>query len=155
MWAISPWVPGEITLQTVVTPCWPQLRAPTNSSKSVQKNFIRPLTQTCTQSLSCVQHFCEPMGFSLPGSSVHGILQARILQWVAISSSRGSSQLRDWTYISCASCIANIQGRLIAHLTEGATPRGPQAYWVRTACVGWFSSPESGCTQPADDVSPF
>ena len=32
--------------------------------------------------------FCDPMGCSLPGSSVHGILQARILEWVAISSSR-------------------------------------------------------------------
>ena len=100
------------------------------------------VTQSCPT-------LCDPMGFSPPGSSAHGILQARILQWVAMSSSRGSSQLRDWTYISCASCIANVQGRLIAHLTAGATPRGPQACWVGTACVGWFSRPESGCTQPA------
>ena len=35
---------------------------------------------------------CDPMGCSPPGSSVHGILQARILEWVAISFSRGSSQ---------------------------------------------------------------
>ena len=39
-----------------------------------------------------------------PGSSVHGILQARILGWVAISSSRGSSWPRDWTQVSCISC---------------------------------------------------
>ena len=38
---------------------------------------------------------CDPMDCSLPGSSVHGISQARILEWVAISSSRGSSQPRD------------------------------------------------------------
>ena len=37
---------------------------------------------------------------SLPGSSVHGILQARILKWVAIPSSKGSSQSRDWTQVS-------------------------------------------------------
>ena len=43
---------------------------------------------------------CNPMDCSLPGSSVHGILQARILEWVAISS-RGSSRPRDQTYISC------------------------------------------------------
>ena len=43
----------------------------------------------------------DPMDCSLPGSSVHGILQARILEWFAISFSRGSSQPRDWTYISC------------------------------------------------------
>ena len=35
-----------------------------------------------------------------PGSSIHGILQARVLEWVAISFSRGSSQPRDWTWIS-------------------------------------------------------
>ena len=40
------------------------------------------------------------MGCSPPGSSVHGILQARILEWVAIPFSRGSSQPRDWTQVS-------------------------------------------------------
>ena len=40
------------------------------------------------------------MDCSLSGSSVHGILQARILEWVAISSSRGSSWPRDWTWVS-------------------------------------------------------
>ena len=44
---------------------------------------------------------CNPMDCSPPGSSVHGILQARILEWVAISSSRGSSQPRDRTQVSC------------------------------------------------------
>ena len=39
--------------------------------------------------------FCNPMDCSLPGSSVHGILQARILEWIATPSSRGSSQPRD------------------------------------------------------------
>ena len=38
---------------------------------------------------------CDPMDCSLPGSSIHGIFQARILEWVAISFSRGSSQPRD------------------------------------------------------------
>ena len=42
----------------------------------------------------------DPMDCSPPGSSVHGILQARILEWVAISFSRGSSQPRDWTQVS-------------------------------------------------------
>ena len=44
---------------------------------------------------------CNPMDCSPPGSSVHGILQARILRWVAISFSRGSSQPRDQTQVSC------------------------------------------------------
>ena len=44
---------------------------------------------------------CDPMDHSPPGSSVHGILQARILERVAIPFSRGSSQPRSWTWISC------------------------------------------------------
>ena len=54
--------------------------------------------------LSCFTHvqlFVTPTDCSLPGSSVHGILQARILEWVAVPSSRGSSQPRDWTCVSC------------------------------------------------------
>ena len=43
---------------------------------------------------------CDPMDCSLPGSSVHGIFQARVLEWVAISFSRESSQPRDWTRVS-------------------------------------------------------
>ena len=42
---------------------------------------------------------CDPMDCSPPGSSVHGISQARILEWVAISFSRGSSKPRDWTQV--------------------------------------------------------
>ena len=42
----------------------------------------------------------DPMDCSPPGFSVHGILQARILKWIAMSSSRGSSQPRDWTQVS-------------------------------------------------------
>ena len=52
-------------------------------------------------SLSVMSNSFNPMDCSLPGSSVHGILQARILEWVAIPISRGSSQPRDWTHISC------------------------------------------------------
>ena len=49
---------------------------------------------------SCLS-LCDPLGCSLPGSSVPGIFQASILEWVAISFSRGSSQPRDWTRVSC------------------------------------------------------
>ena len=44
---------------------------------------------------------CHPMDYSPPGFSVHGISQARILEWVAISFSRGSSQPGEWTQVSC------------------------------------------------------
>ena len=43
---------------------------------------------------------CDPMDCSPPGSSVHEILQAKILEWVAVPSSRGSSQPRDRTWVS-------------------------------------------------------
>ena len=49
--------------------------------------------------------FCDPMDSSLPSSSVHGILQARTLEWISMPSSRGSSLLRDGTQV-CVSCIA-------------------------------------------------
>ena len=52
------------------------------------------------KSLSRVQ-LCDPVDCSLPGSSLHGILQAGILEWVAISFSRGSAQPRDRTRVSC------------------------------------------------------
>ena len=52
----------------------------------------------------CLTH-CNPMDCSPPGSSVHGILQARILKWVAMFSSRGSSQPRDRPRVYCVSCI--------------------------------------------------
>ena len=55
---------------------------------------------------------CDPMNCSLPGSSVHGIFPSRVQQWVAISSSGGSSRPRDWTRVSC------IAGR---HFTIWAT----------------------------------
>ena len=48
---------------------------------------------------------CDPMDCSLPGSSVHGLLQARILGWVTMPSSRGPSPPRNQTLISCVSCI--------------------------------------------------
>ena len=50
---------------------------------------------------SVVLTLCDPLDCNLPGSSVHGILQARILERVAISFCKGSSQLRDQTHISC------------------------------------------------------
>ena len=51
---------------------------------------------------------CDPMDCSPPSSSVHEIFQARILDWVAISFSRGSSQPRDQTQVSCNIYIYNI-----------------------------------------------
>ena len=56
------------------------------------------------KSLQSCPTLCDPMDCSPPGSSVHGIFQARILEWVAIPSSRGS-RLRNQTSLSYVSCI--------------------------------------------------
>ena len=61
---------------------------------------IKIAAATAKSLQSCLT-LCDPMDCSQPGSSVHGILQARILEWVAISFSRGSSQPRGWTQVSC------------------------------------------------------
>ena len=52
------------------------------------------------KSLRLCPTLCDPMDCGPPGSSVHGILQARILQWAAMPSSRGSSRPRDRTHVS-------------------------------------------------------
>ena len=54
-----------------------------------------------SESHSVVSGSFDPMDCSPSGSSVHGILQIRILEWVAIPFSRESSQSRDWTWVSC------------------------------------------------------
>ena len=56
---------------------------------------------TCAQSLQSCPTLSDLMDYNPPGSSVHGILQARILEWVAMPSSRGSSQSQDWSHVSC------------------------------------------------------
>ena len=53
------------------------------------------------KSLQSCQTLCDPIDYSPASFSIHGILQARILEWVAISSSKGSSWPRGWTQVSC------------------------------------------------------
>ena len=71
----------------------------------------------------------RPHGLSPPGSSVHGILQARILEWVAFPFSRGSSRSKDRIRFSCVSCIGRWVLYPQCHL---GSPRNPQQ---------WFSVP--------------
>ena len=62
--------------------------------------LVKESEKVKVKSLS-VSDSCDPMDCSLPGSSVHGIFRARVLEWVAISFSRGSFQPRDRTQVSC------------------------------------------------------
>ena len=66
----------------------------------------RPYACLCGQSLQLCSAVCDPVDCNPPVSSVHGILQTRILQWVVMPSSRGFSQSRNWTHISWVSWIA-------------------------------------------------
>ena len=65
--------------------------------------FLVILCHLCMRAQLCL--FVTSMDCSSPGSSVHGIHQARILEWVAIPFPRGFSQPKDQTYISCVSYI--------------------------------------------------
>ena len=67
------------------------------------------------KSLQLCLSLCDPMDCSLPGFSVHGILQARILEWVVVPSSRWSSQTRDPT---CISYVCGIISPLSLSLNE-------------------------------------
>ena len=58
------------------------------------------VARICSLASLCLT-LCDPLDCSLPGSSVYGSFQARILEWVAISSSKGSSQPEDRTCITC------------------------------------------------------
>ena len=69
------------------------------------------IAAAAANSLQLCPTLCYPIDGSPPGSSVPGILQARILEWVAVSFSRGSSRPRDRIHISCVSCMAGRPGK--------------------------------------------
>ena len=86
---VSSWVPRKAFLSAKSLDLWAQL--------------IWSIEDVCSKSIShsVVSDSCNPMDCSPPGSSVHGIFQARILERVAIHFSRGFSQLKDGTQVSC------------------------------------------------------
>ena len=82
-------------LQTIPKPC-----VSTVKSQGCLLSFVFAESEWEVRDSVCLT-LCDRMDCSLPGSSVNGIFLARILQWVAISYSRGSSWPRDWMGISC------------------------------------------------------
>ena len=73
-------------------------------------------------SLSHVQFLCDPRDCSLPGSFVHGVSQARIQEWVAISFSRGLSHSKDQTRVSCTAGAVNLYHWTIGEVPEPEYP---------------------------------
>ena len=103
---VGPSEPSEV-LGLILRILWP--RAPSSCAEPracppVPSGLFWPCVQSCSVTQLCLP-FCEPIACSSPGSSVHGIFQVRILDWIAITYSRGSSLPRDQTCISCISCI--------------------------------------------------
>ena len=86
-----------------------------------------------------VSDLCDFMDCGLPGSSVHGIFQARLLEWVTISFSRGSSQSKDRSHVSCVYCIA---GKFFIYWTilEGTSGLGLIFRFVTISCTKYFNS---------------
>ena len=74
------------------------------------------MTILCIGRRSVMSNSCDPMECSSPASSVHGILQARILEWIAIHFLRESSQPRDWTLVS------GIARQILYHLSHQGSP---------------------------------
>ena len=88
----------------------------------------------CAQLLQSCLTLCDSLGWSLPVSSVHGTLQTRILEWVAMPSSRGSSPPRDQTCVSSVSCV----GRwILYHYTS--------ASWEALYCLRWGGNLDTHC----------
>ena len=91
----------------------------------------------CAKSLQSCPTLCDPMDFSSPGSSVLGILQTRLLEWVAMPSSRGYSRVRDRNCISYVSCIAALTNSfsylepVVAHQAPLSMGFSRQEYWSR------------------------
>ena len=80
----------------------------TNCYLAIKKSKVWTYAKHCVRAAKLLQScptLFNPMHCCPPGSSVHRILQARVLEWVVMPSSRGSSQPRDWTCISYVSCI--------------------------------------------------
>ena len=94
-------------------------------------------TCACSVAKLCL-NLCDPMDCSPPGSPVHEILQARILEWVAISYSRGSSWPRDRAHISC---VSHITGRLFTTESPGKSLHYVAVATQSLSCVHLFVSP--------------
>ena len=109
----------------------------------------------CLVAQSCLT-LCKLLDCSLPGSSVHGASQARVLEWVAISFSRGSSQPRERTHVSCIgrqillplshlrSVVQNLTWDMQSWANGFLQPLSVLQRWGRSICSVYKSWSEPG-----------
>ena len=111
--------------------CWTGYNK--DSIDGVREGVIIPNTCICMCMLSHFQLFATPGTVAHQASLVHGIFLARILEWVAISSSRGSSWPRDWTHISF------IGRQILYNLShQGSLWRLQISYFIKGPSLGIF-----------------
>ena len=134
-----------------------QLQSAGSQSRTRLSNRAELIQENNLKKNMCAQSHLIPgdlMDHRSPGSSFQGIFQARTLEWVAISSSRGSSRPRDWTCISCIPCIGRqiiyhsaTSEVLILHLIVARMTRNQKkkTYTYRFSCVR-AQSLQSGLT---------
>ena len=109
----------EFPVSTSITYWVSLLRCLTTiSNLTFNQSLLKKMYVQCVLVAQSCLTLCDPMDCILPGSSVHGVLQARILEWVAISFSRGSFQPRDWTHVSYAFPALQVDSLPLRHLGE-------------------------------------
>ena len=113
-------------MSVVYLPCCAIITATRSGDVSYQPRKKPSPRAVCVQSPHLCPTLCDPTDCSPPGSSVHSILQARILDWVAIFSSRGSPQPRDWLN-SRFLCLLHCRWSLypLSHLSLNPFPIPP------------------------------
>ena len=120
--------PIFIVLLWIIAKIWEQPMC-LSMDEGIKKTwYINTHTHTHTHALQSCLTLCDPTDCSLPGSSVLGILQTRILEWVAVPSAPGFSWPRYWTHLLC-----------LLHWQAGslplAPPRKPACVCTHTVCV--------------------
>ena len=102
------------------------------SPRGAEKFFSSPFSYcVCVLVPQLCLTLCDPMDCSLPRSSVHGICQARILEWGAISYSKGSSQPRDWNRVSW-NCIGR---QILHHLSHQGSSFSYYVVYLLSGCL--------------------
>ena len=103
------------------------------------------LGSAAAKSLQSCSTLCDPIDSLLPGSSVHGILQASILEWVAIFFSRGSSQPRDRTWVSRIAAAAAAAAKSLQSCPtlcdpiDGSPPGSPIPRILQARTLEWVA----------------
>ena len=112
----------------------PTIQLLLHSSSILFFSHTPPPSDTASHMFQSCLTLCDPMDCSPPGSSVCGILQARIPKWVARPSCRGSFQPRDWTWVSCITGGFFTTGPPGKPSDTGVSKSTSSSYWFHRLC---------------------